>query len=34
MFDHYAVEYSFADGTRMMAQGRHIDRLLGLLAAT
>jgi predicted dehydrogenase len=24
LFDHYAVEYSFADGTRMMAQGRHI----------
>jgi len=24
MFDHYAVEYSFADGTRMFAQGRHI----------
>ena len=23
LFDHYAVEYSFADGTRMMAQGRH-----------
>ena len=24
LFDHYAVEYTFADGTRMMAQGRHI----------
>jgi predicted dehydrogenase len=24
MFDHYAVEYSFADGTRMFVQGRHI----------
>jgi len=24
MFDHYAVEYTFADGTRMLAQGRHI----------
>lgn len=23
LFDHYAVEYSFADGTRMFAQGRH-----------
>ncbi len=22
LFDHYAVEYTFADGTRMMAQGR------------
>jgi predicted dehydrogenase len=25
MFDHYAVEYSFADGTRLLAQGRHIN---------
>jgi predicted dehydrogenase len=24
MFDHYAVEYSFGDGTRMCAQGRHM----------
>ncbi len=24
LFDHYAVEYSFADGTRLMAQGRHM----------
>ncbi len=24
MFDHYAIEYTFPDGTRMMAQGRHI----------
>jgi predicted dehydrogenase len=24
LFDHYAVEYSFADGTRMMAEGRHM----------
>jgi predicted dehydrogenase len=24
LFDHYAVEYSFADGTRMVAQGRHM----------
>jgi predicted dehydrogenase len=24
MFDHYAVEYSFPDGTRMLVQGRHI----------
>ncbi len=23
LFDHYAVEYSFADGTRLLAQGRH-----------
>jgi len=26
MFDHYSVEYSFADGTRMLAQGRHINK--------
>jgi myo-inositol 2-dehydrogenase / D-chiro-inositol 1-dehydrogenase len=25
LFDHYAAEYSFADGTRMFAQGRHIN---------
>lgn len=24
MFDHYAVEYSFPDGTRMLAQARHM----------
>jgi len=24
LFDHYAVEYTFSDGTRMMAQGRHM----------
>jgi predicted dehydrogenase len=24
LFDHYAVEYRFADGTRMFAQGRHM----------
>lgn len=24
LFDHYSVEYSFADGTRLMAQGRHM----------
>lgn len=24
MFDHFAVEYSFPDGTRMLAQGRHM----------
>ena len=24
LFDHYAVEYTFADGTRLFAQGRHI----------
>jgi predicted dehydrogenase len=24
LFDHYAVEYSFADGTRLFGQGRHM----------
>lgn len=24
MYDHFAVEYRFADGTRMLAQGRHM----------
>ena len=24
LFDHYAAEYTFADGTRFMAEGRHI----------
>jgi predicted dehydrogenase len=24
LFDHYAAEYTFADGTRLMAQGRHM----------
>jgi predicted dehydrogenase len=24
LFDHYGAEYSFADGTRMFAQGRHV----------
>jgi predicted dehydrogenase len=26
MFDHYSVEYAFADGTRLLAQGRHINK--------
>ncbi len=26
LFDHYAAEYSFADGTRFVAQGRHINK--------
>ncbi|MCL4190616.1 MAG: gfo/Idh/MocA family oxidoreductase, partial [Thermoguttaceae bacterium] len=29
LFDHYAVEYTFADGTRLMAQGRHMDNCWG-----
>jgi predicted dehydrogenase len=26
LFDHYAAEYTFADGTRMVAQGRHMNQ--------
>lgn len=26
LFDHYAAEYTFADGTRMFAQGRHMTK--------
>jgi predicted dehydrogenase len=26
LFDHYAAEYSFADGTRFVAQGRHMNQ--------
>ena len=26
MFDHYVVEYTFPDGARLFAQGRHIDQ--------
>ena len=29
LFDHYAVEYTFADGTRMFAQGRHMHNCWG-----
>jgi predicted dehydrogenase len=29
MFDHYAVEYSFGDGTRLFAQGRHMANCWG-----
>ncbi|MGQ9649487.1 MAG: Gfo/Idh/MocA family protein [Phycisphaerae bacterium] len=29
MFDHYAVEYSFADGTRLFAQARHMANCWG-----
>jgi len=29
LFDHYAVEYTFADGTRLFAQGRHQDSTWG-----
>ena len=29
LFDHYAVEYSFPDGTRLFAQGRHLSGCWG-----
>ncbi|MCX7825224.1 MAG: Gfo/Idh/MocA family oxidoreductase [Verrucomicrobiae bacterium] len=29
LFDHYAVEYHFPDGTRLFAQGRHIAKCWG-----
>jgi predicted dehydrogenase len=29
LFDHYAVEYTFGDGTRLFAQGRHMDNCWG-----
>lgn len=29
LFDHYAVEYTFPDGTRMFAQGRHMNNCWG-----
>jgi predicted dehydrogenase len=29
LFDHYAVEYMFEDGTRLMAQGRHMANCWG-----
>ncbi len=29
LFDHYAVEYTFADGTRLFAQGRHMTNCWG-----
>ncbi len=29
LFDHYAVEYRFADGTRLFAQGRHMANTWG-----
>jgi len=27
LYDHYAVEYHFADGTRMVGQGRHMNKV-------
>ena len=32
LFDHYAVEYTFADGTRLFAQGRHMAGCWGFSA--
>ncbi|HEX41990.1 MAG TPA: twin-arginine translocation signal domain-containing protein, partial [Phycisphaerales bacterium] len=29
LFDHYSVEYRFGDGTRLLAQGRHMDNCWG-----
>ena len=29
LFDHYSVEYTFPDGTRLQAQGRHMDNCWG-----
>jgi predicted dehydrogenase len=29
LFDHYSVEYTFPDGTRLHAQGRHMDNCWG-----
>jgi hypothetical protein len=29
LFDHYAAEYTFADGTRLFAQGRHLTNCYG-----
>ena len=29
LFDHYAVEYTFPDGTRLFAQGRHMANCWG-----
>ena len=29
LYDHYLVEYMFADGTKLMAEGRHMDQCWG-----
>jgi predicted dehydrogenase len=29
LFDHYIVEYTFPDGTRLVAEGRHMDQCYG-----
>jgi predicted dehydrogenase len=33
LFDHYAVEYTFPDGTRLFAQGRHMDNCWGFFGS-
>jgi predicted dehydrogenase len=33
LFDHYAVEYHFPDGTRLFAQGRHMDNVWGFFGS-
>lgn len=33
LFDHYTAEYTFADGTRLLAQGRHISNCWGFFGA-
>jgi len=33
LFDHYVAEYTFADGTRLLAQGRHISNCWGFFGA-
>jgi predicted dehydrogenase len=34
LFDHYAVEYHFPDGTRLFAQGRHMENCWGFFGDT
>ena len=33
LFDHYTAEYTFSDGTRLLAQGRHISNCWGFFGA-
>jgi predicted dehydrogenase len=32
MWDHYAIEYFFEDGSRLLAQGRHMDQCWGMFS--
>jgi len=32
MYDHFAVEYTFADGSKLLVQGRHIDNCYNLFS--